>query len=296
VINVDDLLETPAVVVERHRSDDMTWETAVATPPPSLRGIVGDYAGYEEHIAGALARREVPHGGVVLILNLGDPMDIGPADPADGPARAFGSFVAGLHEIPVRTEFVKCERGIQVNLPPLGARRLLGLPMHELANRVVDLDSLPVAQVAELTERLGATDDWSGRFSILDQFLGAWSATGGDVAVDPAVTWAWRQIVGSHGRVSVADLAGEIGWSRRHFGDRFRQQVGLAPKAMARVVRFQRAAGMVAADDGRSITDIASLCGFADHSHLVRDFQSLGGCTPTQYRAAQLAGATGVGA
>ena len=250
---------------------------------------MSDYCGYLEEVSGVLARREY-HGGVVLILNLGGPFGVGPADAAK--QCDFGSFLAGVQEAAVRTQFVDSSHGIQVNLTPLGAHRMFGVPMHELANQVVELDSLAGTQLGELAEQLDGEDDWSTRFAILDQFLTGWSSEGPDP--DAAVLWAWNQIRRSHGQVSVTGLAEEIGWSRRHFADRFRRQIGLAPKAMARVLRFQHASQMLLEHDARSITDVAATCGFSDHSHLVRDFQSLAGCTPSQYRAAQVPGGVGI--
>jgi AraC-like DNA-binding protein len=293
VIRVEELRDAPVVSVERRRSDDVAWVSVDAAAPAELDGVVARHVGYQEWAPNGLARREVPHGGVVLILNLDRPLHVGPADGASD-APLFSSFVAGLFESTVRTEYTGSQGGIQVDLTPLGAHRLLGVPMRELANRVVDVRDLGLRQLDELVDRLGSTDDWTLRFSVLDQFLAAWNADG--PGADPSVTWAWNQITRAHGQVSVAELASETGWSRRHFSDRFREQVGLTPKAMARVVRFHRAATMVAEVDGRSITDIASQCGFADHSHLVRDFQALAGCTPSEYRGAQLPGGPGVSA
>jgi AraC-like DNA-binding protein len=71
-------------------------------------------------------------------------------------------------------------------------------------------------------------------------------------------------------------------------------QVGLAPKPAARVLRFQRAAELLlppGPDGGsraraaRSVADVAATCGYADHAHLVREFRTLAGCTPTEYLA-----------
>jgi AraC-like DNA-binding protein len=73
------------------------------------------------------------------------------------------------------------------------------------------------------------------------------------------VDWAWRRMIGAGGRVRVTSLAEEVGWSRRHFGERFRE-VGLSPKQAARVLRFERA-GMALRRDGR--VDLAEVAAVA---------------------------------
>jgi len=83
------------------------------------------------------------------------------------------------------------------------------------------------------------------------------------------------------GSASIESLAAEIGWSRRHFSARFREAVGLPPKALARLIRIEHAAQRVRA--GEPLADIAYAGGYADQSHLTRDFRELVGCTPTQF-------------
>lgn len=68
--------------------------------------------------------------------------------------------------------------------------------------------------------------------------------------------------------------------------------MGLAPKASARVLRFQRAARLLAPTavlgpprPARTIADVAATCGYADHPHLVREFRTLADCTPSEYVA-----------
>lgn len=98
----------------------------------------------------------------------------------------------------------------------------------------------------------------------------------------------------SVGTVRVDELADGAAWSRRHLLTRFRTQVGLAPKTAARVLRFQRAAALLAPEGPGggppptvppTFAEVAAACGYADHSHLVREFHTLAGCTPSQYTA-----------
>ena len=75
-------------------------------------------------------------------------------------------------------------------------------------------------------------------------------------------------------------------WTGGQCGWRFRTQLGLAPKAYARIVRFQRAVGLLGGvRDGHTLADVAIECGYYDQSHLSRDFVALAGCTPTALMA-----------
>jgi hypothetical protein len=109
---------------------------AIAAPAPALRGVVQRYCGYVERTAAPLRRREAATGTVTVILSFG------PRILVDG--ESHGSFVAGLSDVPATTEHDGVQHGIELNLTPPAARRLLGVPMHELVNRVVALDDVLV--------------------------------------------------------------------------------------------------------------------------------------------------------
>jgi AraC-like DNA-binding protein len=192
----------------------------------------------------------------------------------------YTSFVAGVHEIPVDTAHDGTLRCVQVDLSPLGAYQLLGLSMSELHDTVAPLDALDGPLWRDLGDRLAERPSWSARFELLDDTLCRAAADGR--TADPEVRWAWHRLVASHGTAAIGPLAAEVGWSRRHFTARFRGQVGLAPKPAARVLRFAHARALLTAPGAGSISDVAAAAGYADHSHLTREFRRLAGTTPSQ--------------
>lgn len=262
----------------------MADEYVDGRPHPALAGFVLRYTGYRESSAVPLRRRQPASGSVTLILSLGPPIRLhGPAGPT-----VPTSFLAGLHDAPVITEFTGAQHGLQVDLTPLGVYRLLGRPMSELTNLTPGLDEVAAPVLTGLPDRLADEPDWTGRFTRVDAaLLGALDAS--RVRPDPEVAWAWRELQRTAGAAPVARLAEDTGWSRRHLLTRFRTQVGLAPKAAGRVLRFNRAAGLLATARSRTISDLAASCGYADHAHLDREFRALAGCTPSRYLA-ELAG------
>jgi AraC-like DNA-binding protein len=280
------------IAIDRHESPAYTWLIARRAPHAGLAGVVDGYCGYTERSFRPMRRRQVATGGVTLIVSFGDPIAVQLSTAPT--ATRVTSFVAGLHDGWVVTEYAGPQAGVQIDLSPLGAYRLLGVPASEIANGVVDIGAFEHRWLAELPERLAAAPDWSARFATLDSELARRAADGPDI--DRSVAWAWSQLAGSHGRVPVATLADEIGWSRRHFAVKFRELIGLAPKSTGRVLRFSHAVGLLGNRDAGSIGDVAAMCGYADHSHLVRDFRDLAGCTPTALVASQLPDGGGVAA
>ncbi|WP_165912990.1 helix-turn-helix domain-containing protein [Tamaricihabitans halophyticus] len=161
--------------------------------------------------------------------------------------------------------------------------------MSELTNRLPSLPELDIPALAALPERLAEEATWANRFALVDAVL-CRLFRDPLLQPDPAVDWAWLQLTRTAGGMPVAALASEIGWSRRHLLTKFHEQLGLPPKTLARVLRFRRTVALLApggspqvGDGAGNLAEIAARCGYADHSHLVREFHALAGCPPTEY-------------
>lgn len=239
-------------------------------PAPALRAHVSSYYGFREETAAPVRRREGPGAAVVVILSFGEEWLIDD--------ERYVSFVAGLRDTQVTTEHAGRSHGMQINLAPPSAHMLLALPMHTLAHREVPLeDVLPGLLVDQLHE----APDWSARFDLLDGFLTARLADARPPST--GVEWAWRRLCDTGGRVAIGALAEELGWSRKRLVARFREQVGLPPKAVARLLRFERARALAERADRPGWAEIALDCGYYDQSHLINDFRAVTGRTPETF-------------
>ena len=207
----------------------------------------------------------------------------------------YGSFVAALSDTYAITEHDGALRGIEVDLSPLGAHMLFGVAMHELSSRLVlPLEDVLGIEAGELLERLDGAPSWDARFAILDRFiLGRVQQAR---PPSPDVEWAWGRLRATGGLLPVGSLARELGCSRRHLIGRFREQVGPAPKTVARLVRFQRTVRLLERQDGRRFAEIAQRCGYYDQAHMNREFRALAGTAPSEFVARLLPDGLGVAA
>ncbi|WNM37714.1 helix-turn-helix domain-containing protein [Micromonospora halotolerans] len=261
----------------------MLTEAVVGLPDPRLTPYVDRYLGYREHAVGPLVRREAAGAFVVLILGWGAPLDVTDPRAADRGAWGTSAFLAGPFDGWCVTRTAGEGMGVQVLLTAPAARRLLGLPLGELANRALPVDRLG-GWLVRLRDELADLPDWAGRFARLDAAFAARLAVTGPV--DPRLVGAWRLLAASGGGLGVGALADEVGWSRRHLAVRFRREFGLPPKTVARLLRFQRAYAMVGAtpvgggETGPGWAELAVRLGYYDQSHLIREFREFAGATP----------------
>jgi AraC-like DNA-binding protein len=255
-------------------------------PAQPLRPYVAAYTGYRQRGVPPARHRGLPSPYLTLIFTLDEPLTIvAHPDPGQPPGE-YGTLLGGLHSVPALITHAGAQSGIQVALRPLGARALLGLPAGELAALDLPAEAVLGGVCAELREKLRSAAGWPERFAVLDEILLRRAA---DADVAPEVSWAWHELLREGGATRVSDLAAGTGWSERHLTSRFRAEIGLAPKAAARVVRFDRARKLLVrkltAGGDYLLADLAADCGYFDQAHLAREFRALAGCPPSQWLA-----------
>ena len=273
------------VEFERHEDHDQPvadrFEMVRRAPGDRLQGAVTGICGYRETAPSRFRNVEYASLTVPLVISFAEPFSIGLGkEPGDNDR--FASFAAGLYAGPVVIESFGGACCIQINFTPLGARRFFGRPMSELTDSMVGLDDVLGLEGIALREQLGNARDWSTRFAIAETFVATRLTEAR--AIQAEIAWAYDRITASGGRMRIASLADRLGWSRKHLAGTFSNAIGVGPKTLSRIVRFNRALGLSRQGEN-DWADIAADCGYADQAHLVREFRDLAGATPTAIAA-----------
>lgn len=261
-------------------------DVVAGSPHVALRDHVERYVGYRLQGFPAGLHRGLPSRHLTFIVSLAAPIDVTVMpDPAQQPG-AFSAVLGGLQCSPAVIAHAGDQVGIAIEVAPLAGRALFGMPAGAIASTVVELSDVLGRRAVGLAERLAAAPSWPERFAILDQVLAG--ALRDHAEPCGEVAWGWQRLIATEGTIPVGALAQEVGWSRRHFGERFRLEVGLPPKVAARVVRFDRARQLLERADRPGLATVAAVCGYADQAHLTREWGELAGCTPTVWIAEEL--------
>jgi len=253
----------------------MEYVQSLARPPLSrwvrafwMLRSVGGGAGAAESV--------FPDGCVEIVLNLGDPFLHVPS--SGTPAAQPAAMLVGPTTRPMRIAPSGAVDVVGIRFEPHGAPLGLQLPSEGLVDRALPLAEVAALRVGEWLERLAASGDWRSRFRMLERELGAVL----DVRrSDPLVEAASGIIGRSGGRVTVDRLSHALGVRPRRLERKFRAHVGMAPKKLCRITRFQRLLGEL---ESGTLAGAAARCGYADQAHLTRDFRDFGGMTPAAFR------------
>lgn len=217
-------------------------------PRPSLRRHVACYFVLEAPAdAACFTVRTVPDGCCDLMFRFAG--DDGPRVWCSGPRLEASVF---SHTGPMRL--------VGAQLFPGVARLTRDVDLTALSHELASLPTVS-AQLAHLDARLDA------------------AIAGRDL--EPRVARALGLLAATEGAIPVDELSRRAGASPRNLQRLFREWVGLSPKQLARVLRFQ---GVLVRRESRRGTwaELAADLGYADQSHLIRDVAAFAGLPPSE--------------
>jgi AraC-like DNA-binding protein len=262
-----------------HNSPLGDWKLVLLDVHEALRGIV-THVWYGEGKLAYARDRILPRPSSYLLINVGPPQYMVLPGPPETRIPFTDIWYSGISETPIDTEAPLGSAVVGVSFTATGAASMLHLPPRLTANQTGSLESLIGAEARSLHQRLLDVPDIIGRLTCVEEFLLRRCLSG--LTIHPLVNWASQLLATSAGRVGTQQLALESGYSRKHLAVLFRGQVGLAPKTLARIHRFQAALRTFNADPKKDGCLVALEAGYYDQAHMINEFRGLSGFTPRE--------------
>jgi len=262
------------------------WEFLIAPPPPDLAGIVECFWISRGRVT-FLYEKILPQNNVELMFNLRKPFGVPNRPPAD---RQFKrAWVAGMQRewLTVTPQYDPSEPSylLSIRMPPLGAYRLLGMPLGSVAQNVFELDEVLGDAIAAVHQRLGDCEDAAEQFAVLCDFARSRLARS-RVKLRADAQIAVDLLTRTQGTERIEAICRSMSVSRKHLTELFDAHIGLTPKTYARMFRFRRVVDLVQRGQGLDWTRIAMSCGYYDQAHFNHEFREFSGMSPGEYAAA----------
>jgi AraC-like DNA-binding protein len=260
-------------------------------PPPPLGRFVESITYYRGFVTDHAREKLLPDGIVHIIVDLTDwPKKRYQSADGIGVTEFRESWISGPHD---RFIVIGAETGssmLVIAFLPGGAYPFLRLPVEAIANTVLPLDCVVGEDGARgLRQRILEADGADAKIAVAQNWLFARCA---EPAFDASVRHLTTRLQGGR-RVAVADLVEATGYTQRHVSELFRRWVGLPPKQFQRLRRFASLREHLALEhfDWRAPRrpdwpDLAAAFGYADQSHMSRDFREFAGLTPGAFAQA----------
>jgi len=250
-------------------------------PAPILRPYVRCYWTLEAPPGGpgSDAQRVLPDGCVEIVINLGDRFvrrdDVGRVE------RQPRVLLVGPTTRHMSIAPTGSIRLIGIRFAPGGAFPFLSISPREVRDAAPALDDVAPPIESSVLEQIATASD--GRAAaVLDAALGSRLASARRVT-DRRVLASVRETYRAEIPFRVDALVALTGLGARQIERTFRETMGFGPKTLCRLVRFQRVVRAVEVTEQPKWARIAAQYGYADQSHLARDFHEFAGTTLTAY-------------
>jgi AraC-like DNA-binding protein len=221
----------------------------------------------------------VPDGCAEIVLNLADPFRRFGAGRSETQPRSMvvGQITEAVVIAPTGGVDI-----VGIRLQPWGALSVLPVPAVELRDVLVPLDALAASMERDLPDELREQSSTAARATTVFRYLSRLARHRSPGPRDRAraiVSEATRHA----GTLTVRALAARLGLGQRQVERELDRHVGLRPKMLLRIARFQRALAIARADETLTWSAVAARGGFFDQAHLTHEFRRFAGCTPAQY-------------
>lgn len=167
---------------------------------------------------------------------------------------------------------------------PSGFNRLMGLPATDVREGIIPVENLYPLQSKELSERLESNSSLSGKTSLLNAFF-LNQLSKNKTSQDTLINATTDFIIRNKGRVSGKQMEKFTGYTERQMERKFLLSVGMNPKRFGNITRLHFFIKSLKESHNRqSLSSLAYEAGYADQSHLIKEFNKITGMSPIAYR------------
>ena len=164
---------------------------------------------------------------------------------------------------------------------PEACSAFIGANPAEITNYPFQKETVGRRFSPELEKRLQTCESFAEAISVYEEYAGDFGVKPEEI--DKRLAKATRIFIESEGLAKISGTAREIGLSERQFERNYRKASGLSPKQFARICRFRATAVDMIKNSAQNWANRAAEKGFADQSHLNREFSRLTGNSPVEF-------------
>ncbi len=197
-------------------------------------------------------------------------------------AKEHQIFLVGIQGNPTTIASTATDTGtIGVELTPNGLYHLFQLSMHEITNRMVSFEEVFGPQGARLQNRIGDAEDPQEKVMLLQTALTHLLQKNEKeyLLLDHTLDLIAR----THGLIRVQELEAQTGYTRRYLDMLFKEHVGVSPKSLASILRFQELYQVWAQQKSPTFFRNNLYTYYYDQSHFIKEFKRFTGFTPQKY-------------
>jgi len=170
---------------------------------------------------------------------------------------------------------------IVVVFQPSGSMAFFDLPANEFRHNNISLGDIDINELKILEQKIQETIDTKRCIDFIEEYLRRQLHVSKDYNHKRMSTVINE--INNQPQVNINILSDIACLSNKQFTRIFTQYIGTTPKEFLRTIRFQRALYLLQVKSQTSLTRLSLECGYYDQSHLIKDFKTFSGYTPTEF-------------
>lgn len=166
--------------------------------------------------------------------------------------------------------------GVEINA--MGAYRFFHLKLGNITNELNDLTDLLGKSGGVVEQKIVDMINIEGKVHVLQQFLHSLLL---QQEKDPLFEYCVHQIEATDGDIKVGELEDDTGYSSRWLNMKFQERLGMSPKSLSSIVRFQQYYQALMANNTGFFNRKAFYDHYYDESHFIKEFKKFTGYPPS---------------
>lgn len=191
-------------------------------------------------------------------------------------ANICGSIFKGRQGVFVRSE---CEYFVICFMPGY-AEFFFKYPIGEFSEMEIPIQEV-FSQADELLEKIAEQSSFEGRIRAFEAFYLKHFQSGLEIPL--LVKYLTERIITFRGTLNVKELSEDTGYSSRYMVKTFEKFVGVSPKLLGRIVRFQNVIHSLEHKHYEETLDRIFEMGYFDQNHFIKEFKEFSFVTPKKY-------------
>ncbi len=251
-------------------------------PTGFLAHFIESMAFFENLTPGYEAEKLLPEGHQDLIIDLTEkPKYIFDNDTLDKKQKCKSSWFSGARKKLITIDAGGTNSSMMVIRFHQGAAyHFSHFPLDEITDQVIDTDLLFSSSINDLREEILHTFGHTNKFKVVEAYFTNRLLK---TEIPDVIAYSTRFLAASPTDKTIKQISDKCGYSQKHLIHLFKKHLGLTPKALQKIQRFQQV--LIEIENSNSInwTQLSLDCGYYDQAHFINEFKHYTGLNPEKY-------------